>query len=71
MSRIRTPARIALVLMPALLLAACGGNQDPTLGGLDPDEASALNDAAAMLDANSVAPPDDDSATNQTQDQEP
>lgn len=70
MNRSRTPARIALALMPALLLAACGGNQDPTLGGLDPDEASALNDAAAMLDVNSIAPPDD-GAANQTQDLQP
>ncbi|HEU4959609.1 MAG TPA: hypothetical protein VFT56_04305 [Sphingomonas sp.] len=42
-------------MMPLLLLAACGQRaDDPGLGGLSHSEASQLNDAAAMLDANSV-----------------
>lgn len=35
-------------------LAACGGPQEAP-GGVTPDEAAALNDAAVMLDANSVS----------------
>lgn len=39
-----------------LVLAACGQRAgDPGLGGLSPSEASQLNDAAAMLDPNSVS----------------
>ena len=37
----------------ALLLGACQGS-DTTPGAASPAEAQALNDAAAMLDANSV-----------------
>lgn len=37
-----------------LALAACGGTE-PVPGGVSADEAAALNDAAAMLDANSVS----------------
>jgi len=45
-----------LLVTPLLLLAACGQRaDDPGLGGLDRSEASQLNDAAAMLDANSVS----------------
>ena len=45
-----------LLLAPLLLLAACGQSaDDPGLGGLSHSEASQLNDAAAMLDANSVS----------------
>jgi hypothetical protein len=41
----------ALLLLP---LAACGsGKEDP--GGVSPSESRQLNDAAAMLDANSVS----------------
>lgn len=55
-----------LLLTPLVLLAACGQRaDDPRLGGLDHSEASQLNDAAAMLDANSV------SADAVTNDQEP
>lgn len=36
-----------------LLLAACGSG-DPTPGSVSPGEAQQLNDAAEMLDANSV-----------------
>ena len=48
--------RIATALIPLLLsasLAACsGGSDDPR--AVTPDEAAQLNDAAAMLDANSI-----------------
>lgn len=46
--------RIAAALVPLLLsLAACsGGSDDPR--AVTPDEAAQLNDAAAMLDANSI-----------------
>lgn len=48
--------RAAVALVPLLLLAACGQRaDDPGLGGLSHSEASQLNDAAAMLDANSVS----------------
>jgi hypothetical protein len=43
------------LLLP-FLLAACGQrSDDPGLGGLSHSEASQLNDAAVMLDANSVS----------------
>lgn len=46
----------ALMLTSLLLLAACGqASNDPGLGGLSHSEASQLNDAAVMLDANSVS----------------
>lgn len=55
-----------LLLTPLILLAACGQRaDDPGLGGLDHSEARQLNEAAAMLDANSV------SADAVTNDQEP
>lgn len=38
-----------------LALAGCGGADQPP-GGVSADEAAALNDAAVMLDANSVSP---------------
>jgi hypothetical protein len=41
------------LLAGALLLASCGGGSDAP-GAATPAEARALNDAAAMLDANSV-----------------
>jgi len=45
-----------LLLTPLVLLVACGQKaDDPGLGGLSHSEASQLNDAAAMLDANSVS----------------
>ena len=44
------------LLLAPLLLAACGQrSDDPGLGGLSHSEASQLNDAAVMLDANSVS----------------
>ena len=49
------PMRVFPVCL-ALLLAGCGGSaSDPGPGGVTMGEAAALNDAAAMLDANSVA----------------
>jgi len=45
--------RSASLLAGLLLLAGCGGSGD-TPGAASPAEARALNDAAAMLDANSV-----------------
>lgn len=43
-----------LALAP-LLLAACSGDDEPSgSGGVTQTEAAALNDAAAMLDANSL-----------------
>lgn len=44
----------ALTPLFAVLLVACGSAPDATPGSVTPDEAQALNDAAAMLDANSV-----------------
>ena len=48
-----TMFRSGVVLAAALFLAACQGG-DSTPGAASPAEARALNDAAAMLDANSV-----------------
>ncbi|MBW4331307.1 hypothetical protein KY084_10530 [Stakelama sp. CBK3Z-3] len=45
-----------LMLLLAPPLAGCGGGQDNAPGGVSGDEAAALNDAAAMLDANAVSP---------------
>lgn len=58
--------RCLILLSPLLLLAACGQRSDPGLGGLSHSQASQLNDAASMLDANSVSA---DAVTNT--DQEP
>lgn len=49
----------------ALSLSACGARKDPTLGGLSADEASAMNDAAVMLDQNSVQSIGNDSEDTQ------
>ena len=46
--------RGSMMLAGLLALAACNGGDDAP-GGVTPGEASELNDAAAMLDANSVA----------------
>ena len=45
-----------LALFVPLLLAACGSDGDAGAGGVTRGEARALNEAAAMLDANSVSP---------------
>ncbi len=51
--------RVLMILPPMILplcLAACGPAPDDSgLGGVTPDQAQELNDAAAMLDANSVS----------------
>jgi len=39
----------------ALTLAGCGADEPADPGGLSASEAQELNDAAAMLDANSIA----------------
>lgn len=44
----------APALAAALLLAACSHEPDPQPGGITADDQAQLNDAAAMLDANSV-----------------
>lgn len=49
--RIWGGARVAL--FPLLLVAACSGQPDAP-GAVTADEARQLNEAAAMLDANSV-----------------
>ena len=41
-------------LLPLLLLAACSGGSSDDAGAVTADEAAQLNDAAAMLDANSI-----------------
>jgi len=43
------------ILSVALLALAACGETDPNPGGVSADEAAALNDAATMLDANSVS----------------
>jgi hypothetical protein len=46
--------RMTILPMALLMLTACGGaNEIP--GGVSADEAAALNDAAVMLDTNSVS----------------
>lgn len=42
--------RTVAVIAASLALAACGRGDDADLGGVSPDEAQALNDAAEMLD---------------------
>ena len=41
-------------LLPALLLLAACAREDPQPAGLTADDQAQLNDAAAMLDADSV-----------------
>ena len=43
-------------LLPLALLALTACGTEPPPGGVSADEAAALNDAAAMLDTNSVSP---------------
>ncbi len=47
--------RMTILPLTLLMLSACGGADDVP-GGVSADEAAALNDAAVMLDANSVSP---------------
>lgn len=46
--------RMTILAMMMLSLTACGGAEQVP-GGVSADEAAALNDAAVMLDANSVS----------------
>lgn len=46
--------RMTILPLALLMLNACGG-ADNVPGGVSADEAAALNDAAVMLDANSVS----------------
>lgn len=59
---------LAAAALPLALLAACtrGGSDDP--GAVTADEAAQLNDAAAMLDANSI---DLDAVTSNDTDAQP
>jgi hypothetical protein len=44
--------RISLVtILAALALAGCGSRDDTPIGGVSPDEAAGLNNAAEMVDA--------------------
>lgn len=66
-ARAGTYRRRALALVAAtLVLAACSRHHDDQPGAVSADEAAQLNDAAAMLDANSV---DLNAATANDQDQ--
>ncbi|MEP9401688.1 hypothetical protein [Sphingomonas sp. VNH70] len=48
--------RLPVLALPfALLLAGCGDGDAPAAGGVSESEAAALNDAAAMLDANALS----------------
>lgn len=47
--------RGALVALPLLLLFAACSNEPSPPAGVTPDEERQLNEAAAMLDANSIA----------------
>jgi len=47
-------ARRRALIAATLLLAACSRHHDDQPGAVTADEAAQLNDAAAMLDANSV-----------------
>jgi hypothetical protein len=65
---VTSPGLPRLVLLPILLLAACSGSASDDPGAVTPDEAAQLNDAAAMLDANSI---DLDAVTANTTDTAP
>ena len=64
----RRPRLLAAAVLPLALLAACsrGSGDDP--GAVSADEAAQLNDAAAMLDANSI---DLDAVTSNDTDAQP
>ena len=51
--------RAAFPLIALALLAACGSRNDD-VGGVSPEEDRMLNDAASALDANYMAPPDNE-----------
>ena len=53
---------ITAIALAAVLVACGGGPNDPGVGGVTRGEADALNDAAAMLDDQSITP----SLTNDT-----
>lgn len=55
------PALFALLLLP---LAACGSESGDGVGGVSASEASALNDAAAALDARAGAAQRGDAGLN-------
>ncbi|MCP3735681.1 hypothetical protein M9979_12435 [Sphingomonas sp. RP10(2022)] len=50
----RTSRLPIAAVLPLALLAACSGGDDDDPRAVTADEAAQLNDAAAMLDANSV-----------------
>lgn len=50
----RTDTRIAGVVAAVLMLAGCSATRDDAPGAVTADEAAQLNDAAAMLDVNSI-----------------
>lgn len=52
--RAARPIRLLAPLLAVSLLAACSGGNDGDPGSVTADEAAQLNDAAAMLDANSI-----------------
>lgn len=68
MSRIVLSAALPLVLPLALLVTGCSRGDDNDPGAVTADEAAQLNDAAAMLDANSI---DLNAATANDTDQTP
>jgi hypothetical protein len=45
-----------IALIASLVLAGCGAPSDEKVAGVSQSEADALNDAAEMLDANTVVP---------------
>lgn len=52
--RYRMSRLMPSALLPLLLLAACSGSGTDDPGTVTADESAQLNDAAAMLDANSI-----------------
>lgn len=63
----RRPYLLAAAVLALASLAGCSrGDDDP--GAVSPDEAAQLNDAAAMLDANSI---DLDAVTSNDTDTQP
>lgn len=52
--------------MMALLVGACSSSPEPQPGAVTADQAQQLNDAAEMLDANSIALPPGATAKDRT-----